>query len=126
MIELIKELLNEGHDVTIVEVKAKKTITFTSQNIEMPEMKDFKVQSIKVNGKKFVGKKNDQGNPNNNPKSLLTAEMVEAEKKKPALQRINWKTINKIKEAKDDGLSSAETAKDLGLPLAVVNKYWIK
>lgn len=45
-------------------------------------------------------------------------------KKEKKEKRVNWKTIKKIKEAKDDGLSSIEAAKDLNLPLKTVNKYW--
>lgn len=125
MIELIKELVNEGFEVMVVKVmpKFKEThmILPPAMHIEVGEM--IKGGSGKVFAKK--GPKPKQKNPNNNPKSLLTEDMAEVEKKKSTLQRINWKTINKIKEAKEDGLSSAECAKDLGLPLAVVNKYWI-
>lgn len=124
MIELIKELANEGFEVMVVKVMPKKEMHIVlppAMPVEVGEM--IKGGSFKVHAKK--GPKPKEVNSNNNPKSLLTPEMAEVEKAKKGLQRINWKTINKIKEAKDDGLSSAECAKDLGLPLAVVNKYWV-
>ncbi|MFA5993340.1 MAG: hypothetical protein WC823_00100 [Parcubacteria group bacterium] len=94
MIELIKELLKEGHKVTVIEVEASKTVTITTSTFDMPKPTSFKIKSVEV---------------------------VDAEK----VKRINWKTIKKIKECKEDGLTSAEAAKDLGLSVATVNKYWV-
>jgi len=94
MIELIKQLVNEGFKVRIIEVEPKEAITIATPVVELSKEKSSKVKS---------------------------EEVVKTEKTK----RINWKTIKKIKEAKEDGLTSGEAAKDLGLPLQTVNKYWV-
>ena len=98
MIELIKQLANEGFEVRIIEVKPKQTVTIATPMFEMPEAKKHKINSVTVGKERF----------------------------EKVAKRINWKTINKIKEAKEDGLSSKEAANDLGLPLETVNKYWAK
>jgi len=95
MIELIKQLVKEGFEVMIIEVKPKESVTVTTSMFEIPKAKSFKIKSVEI-------------------------KPVESKQK-----RINWKTINKIKEAKGDGATSAECAKDLGLSLAIVNKYWV-
>ena len=118
MNELIKELLKDGYDVTVVEIKGLKTTRFESPKMDMPEPDDFKITGVKV-GKmgRIVTNKNIKKIFKNAKKALKD--------EKPKAKRINWKTINKIKEAKNDGLSSAECAKELGLPLKTVNKHWV-
>jgi len=80
MIELIKNLANEGFKVRIIEIEPMKSVAITTPMYEIPETekKSFKVKSVEV---------------------------VKPEKAK----RVNWKTIKKIKEAKEDGLTSEKS-----------------
>lgn len=102
MINLIKELASSGFEVTIIKIKERIEINGIMKPNWSDEILDDLPKLIKKNPK--VKMKND----------------------KQKSKRINWKTINKIKEAKEDGLSSKEAADDLGLPLETVNKYWTK
>lgn len=46
-------------------------------------------------------------------------------KSKDLKKRINWKTINKIKGFREDGMTSEECAVSMALPLETINKYWV-
>lgn len=52
-------------------------------------------------------------------------EFVERILKKVKKKRVNWHTIAKIKELKDDGMTSQEAADELGLDIEIINKHWL-
>lgn len=111
MQKIIESMLGLGYEVNIIQIKPIIEITGTPMvGLTVPE------EEKKETKRAYKTKKN----PNGNPPSLLTPEIVENMKKK----RINWKTIAKIKKLKEEGYTSGRVSHKLGIDVEVINKYW--
>lgn len=113
MQKIIKDMLDLGHEVNIIQIKPiERAIVLPPAMFMSPEKEEADEPKTR---KKYARK-----NPNGNPPSLLTPEIVENMKKK----RINWKTIAKIKKLKEEGYTSGRVSHKLGIDVEVINKYW--
>lgn len=116
MQKIIKDMLDLGHEVNIIQIKP------IERHVVLPPAVFAKLHSEDVKEPK-TRNKYARKNPNGNPPSLLTPEIVENMKKK---KRINWKTAAKIRQMKEDGYTSGRISNKLGIDLEVVNKFWDK
>ncbi len=118
MEDIIEKLLRLGHEVTIIRVEPIINVGIEDSSgggITVPE----EIKTDKPKKRKKYTKKN----PNGNPPSLLTQEIVDNIKKK---KRVNWKTIKEIKKLKEEGYTSKRVSDKLLVDLEVINKYWDK
>jgi hypothetical protein len=103
MEEIIKSILDAGHDVTIICVTQRQIISNVTDTIEKLEIiipKETQ-QSKAVTGAKLKNKVSEK-------KYYVT----ESDKKK-------------IKEMKENGIASKDVSEKLNISLPLVNKYWV-
>jgi len=107
----------------------KKTGDIISFNLEIKEINEFsEIQALaKENTLMEVTVKEVGGIKTKRPYNRKVKELQDfAIGKSKKEKKVNWRTLNKMKELKKAGYNSGQIAEELGLQLETVNKHYPK